>query len=305
MLPAGSEVVAADHASLLELATKADVVIGDWWHRVHVDAEVVQRLTRCRLIQQPSAGYENIDAVAAAAAGIPVANAGPANAGPVAEHAVMAAMACLRFLPAATRAAAEGDWDRQRFLDLDLWDLDERTVGILGMGAIGEAIATRLRPFGSRVIYTKRSRLDPAREAALGVSYRDLEALLSESQVLILTLPLNEETRGMLSAQRLSLLPQGGVVVNVARGNLMDIEALARMLKSGHLRGAALDVFDEEPLPRGHGLDGLPNVLLTPHVAGATAIAKRDIFLNSMANVARVCRGEKPLYVVNQAGLKR
>ena len=304
-LPKGTEVVSADYEKLLELAPRADVVIGDWWHKIHVDAAVISRLGRCRLIQQPSAGYENVDSVAAAAAGIPVANAGPANAGPVAEHAVMAAIACLRFLPEATRAAAEGDWDRQRFLDMDLWDLDQRTVGILGLGAIGEATATRLRAFGCRVIYNKRRRLDPAREETLGVAYRDLEALLAESQVLVLTLPLNDETRGILSGRRLSLLPPGAVIVNVARGHLIDMEALAGMLRSGHLRGAALDVFDEEPLPRGHGLDRLPNVLLTPHVAGATAIAKRDIFLNSIANVARVCAGDEPQYVVNQPVRRR
>ncbi|HEV1998134.1 MAG TPA: NAD(P)-dependent oxidoreductase [Candidatus Dormibacteraeota bacterium] len=299
LLPEGTDVVSADYAKLLELAARADVVIGDWWHNVHVDTAVIARLERCRLVQQPSAGYENIDAEAAAAAGIPVANAGPANAGPVAEHAVMAAIACLRFLPEAIRAAAEGEWDRQRFLDMDLWDLDQRTVGILGLGAIGEALAARLRPFGCKVIYSKRRRLDAAREQGLGVAYRDLESLLSESQVLILTLPLNDETRGILSAERLSLLPQGAVIVNVARGHLMDMDALSGLLRSGHLRGAALDVFDEEPLLHGHGLDTLPNVLLTPHIAGATAIAKRDIFLNSIANVARVCRGEEPLYVVN------
>ena len=298
-LPAGTEVVGADYAGLLELAPRADIVIGDWWHKVRVDAQVIARLGRCRLIQQPSAGFENIDVDAAAAAGIPVANAGPANAGPVAEHAVMAAIACLRFLPEATRAASEGEWDRQRFLDMDLWDLDQRTVGILGLGAVGEAIATRLLPFGSRVIYNKRRRLEPAVEERLRVTYRDLESLLAESQVLIVTLPLNDQTRNILSAGRLALLPAGAVIVNVARGHLVDIDALASLLVSGHLRGAALDVFDHEPLPRGHGLDRLPNVLLTPHVAGATAIAKRDIFRNSMENVARVCRGEEPLYVVN------
>jgi phosphoglycerate dehydrogenase-like enzyme len=300
VLPPGTRVEAADYDGLLALAPRADVVIGDWWHKVRVDGAVIARLKRCRLIQQPSAGFENIDAEAAAAAGIPVANAGPANAAPVAEHAVMGAIACLRFLPEVMRAAAEGEWDRQRFLDMDLGDLNERTVGILGLGAIGEAVATRLRAFGSRVIYNKRHRLDPSREAELGVEFRDLQALLRESQVLVLTLPLNAETRDILTAARLEMLPAGAVIVNVARGHLLDMEALARLLKSGHLRGAALDVFDEEPLPRGHGLDKLPNVLLTPHVAGATAVAKRDIFMNSIANVSRVCLGEAPLYVVNQ-----
>jgi D-3-phosphoglycerate dehydrogenase / 2-oxoglutarate reductase len=299
-LPPGTEVVKADYQQLLELAPAADVVIGDWWHGIKVDAAVIARLARCRLIQQPSAGYENIDADAAAAAGIPVANAGPANSGPVAEHAVMGALACLRFLRQAITEAERGDWVRQEWLDRDLWDLDQRVVGILGLGSIGQAIAVRLKGFGCSVIYHRRTRLDPAEEAALGVSYRELEPLLRQTEVLMIALPLNPQTRGILDRTALAMLPRGAVVVNIARGHLMDMEALAEMLRSGHLRGAALDVFDQEPLPRGHGLDALPNVLLTPHVAGTTAIAKRDILNNSLANVARACRGEEPLYVVNR-----
>jgi D-3-phosphoglycerate dehydrogenase len=298
-VPLGTEVVKADYAELMELAPRADVVIGDWWHAIKIDLPVVARLRRCRLIQQPTAGYENIDAAAAAAAGIPVANAGPANSGPVAEHAVMGALACLRFLRQAITEAERGDWVRQEWLDRDLWDLGERTVGVLGFGAIGQAIAVRLGGFGSNVIYHRRNRLDPTEEAALGVSYRDLEPLLRQSEVLMIALPLNDETRGMLDREALAMLPRGAVVVNIARGHLVDMEALGAMLHSGHLRGAAIDVFDEEPLPRDHGLDLLPNVVLTPHIAGATAISKRDILLNSLSNVARVCRGEAPLYVVN------
>ena len=291
--------VAADYDRLMELAPSADIVVGDWWHKIRVDAPVIARLGRCRLIQQPSAGFENIDAGAAAAAGIPVANAGPANAGPVAEHAIMGALATLRFLRAAITDAEAGEWTRQPWLDRDLWDLDQRTVAILGMGSVGEAIARRLSGFGCRVVYNKRSRLAPEREAELGVSYLELEPLLAAAQVLMLTLPLNDETRGILGRERLEMLPAGAVVVNVARGHLIDMAALGDLLRRGHLRGAALDVFDAEPLPHGHGLDRLPNVILTPHIAGTTAIAKRDILLNSLANVARVCRGEAPLYVVN------
>jgi D-3-phosphoglycerate dehydrogenase len=299
-LPEGTEVVRADRAELLELAPRADIVIGDWTHQVRIDAEVIARLEHCRLIQQPSAGYENVDVDAAAARGVPVANAGPANSAPVAEHAIMGAIACLRFLRLAITEAEAGDWVGQEWLDRDLWDLAERTVGILGMGAIGQAIAERLRGFGCNVLYSKRRPLDAATEQRLGATHRDIDALLRASQVLMVALPLNDQTRGLLDREHLELLPRGAVVVNIARGAIIDTAALGDLLRSGHLRGAALDVFDREPLPAGHGLDSLPNVLLTPHTAGTTAIAKRDILLNSLANVARACRGEAPLYVVNQ-----
>jgi len=212
----------------------------------------------------------------------------------------MGALATLRFLRDAIKDAEAGDWTRQDWLDRDLWDLDQRTVGILGMGSIGEAIAHRLQGFGCTVLYCKRHRLSPAREAELGVEFRELDTLLAASQVLMVTLPLNDQTRGILGRKQLQRLPAGAVIVNVARGHLIDMAALGDLLRSGHLRGAALDVFDQEPPPAGHGLDRLPNVLLTPHIAGTTAIAKRDILLNSLANVARVCRGEEPLYVVNR-----
>jgi phosphoglycerate dehydrogenase-like enzyme len=165
--------------------------------------------------------------------------------------------------------------------------------------------AARLRGFGSTILYNKRGRLDPAREAELGVAYRELDALLRDSQVLMVALPLNDQTRHLLDRERLGMLPRGAVVVNIARGGIIDTPALADLLRSGHLRGAALDVFDEEPLPLGHDLDLLPNVLLTPHIAGITAIAKRDILLNSLANVARACRREDPLYVVNPPADRR
>ncbi|HXO67156.1 MAG TPA: 2-hydroxyacid dehydrogenase [Candidatus Dormibacteraeota bacterium] len=300
-LPPGTRVVRADHEELLALAPDADVIIGDWSHQIHVDRDVIERTTRCRLVQQPSAGYENIDVDAAREKGIPVANAGPANANAVAEHAIMGTLACLKQLREAIADAERGGWDQQRWIDKDLGDLYRRTVGILGFGAIGQAVASRLVGFDCETLYHRRNRLSAADEDRLRVTYTELDHLLRQSEVLILTLPLNPVTRGIISAERLAELPKGAIVVNVSRGGIVDERALADALRSGHLGGAALDVFSVEPLPVGHDLGSLPNVVLTPHIGGATAQSKRNILMNSIGNVSRVVRGEPPQFVVNGA----
>jgi D-3-phosphoglycerate dehydrogenase len=298
-LPEGSRVVRAGYDEMLALAPEAEVIIGDWTHAIPVDRAVIEGTTRCRLIQQPTAGYENVDLDAADQKGIPVANAGPANAVAVAEHAVMGIIACLRHLREAITDAEHGGWDQQRWIDRDLDDLYQRSVGILGLGATGTALARRLKGFEAQTLYFKRHRLDPVEEQELAVTYIERDELLRRSQVLVLTLPLTPDTRSLMNAERLSMLPRGAVVVNVSRGAIVDEAALSEALRSGRLGGAALDVFEEEPLPPGHPLANLPNVILTPHIAGVTAQAKRNILINSIGNVARVLCGEAPEFVVN------
>ena len=304
VLPGGTRVVKVGQEGLLDMAAEATVIIGDWEHQVRIDRAVIEQAARCRLIQQPSAGYENIDVDAASEAGIPVANAGPANSAAVAEHAIMLALACLRHLPEALTEGERGDWSQADWIDRDLPELGSRSVGILGLGSIGREVALRLRLFGCELLYSKRNRLEPADEAALGARYLDLESLLSQSEILVICLPLTADTRGLLDRARLQRLPQGAVVINIARGDVMDYGALADLLRDGHLGGAGLDVFPVEPPPRGHELAGLPNTLLTPHYAGATQQAKRNILVNSIDNVNAVLRGEEPRFIVNEVRRK-
>jgi D-3-phosphoglycerate dehydrogenase len=304
-LPAGTRVIRVDADEVVAAVPEAVVIIGDWEHRVRITREVAEAAVRCRLIQQPSAGYENIDIAAAAEAGIPVANAGPANAGAVAEHAIMGILGTLRQLREAISDAERGGWDQARWIEKDLPDLAGRTVGLLGFGSIGQAIAERLRPFGCNTIYHRRHRLDPGAEERLGASYADLDDLLRRSDVVVVALPLNDDTRHLLSAERLAMLPAGAVVVNVARGDIVDEAALREALTAGRLGGAAIDVFTTEPLPEGHPFGDLPNVILTPHIAGATAGSKRNILLNSLGNITRVLQGEDPQYVVNGVASRR
>src|ERR1700694_2716772 len=161
-LPPGTRVGRADHEELLALAPDADVIIGDWSHQIHVDREVIERTTRCRLVQQPSAGDENIDVEAGRGEGVP-----GANATAVAEHAIRGTLACLKQLREAIDDAERGGWDQQRWIDKDLGDLYRRTVGILGFGAGGQAVASRLTGFECETLYHRRTRLSAADEDRL------------------------------------------------------------------------------------------------------------------------------------------
>ena len=305
-LPEGSRALRAESEDeLLALAPEADIIVGDWSHRIHIRREALAAAVKCRLVQQPTAGYEHIDIEAAADLGIPVANAGDANASAVAEHAIMLLLGCIKQLRGQVADAEAGGWVQQRWIDKDLGDLGQATVGILGLGAIGKAIAVRLRGFGTKVLYNKRAQLDAATEAELGVEFAPVEALLSRCDALVVTLPLNSETRGMIGAAEIARMPAGAILVNVARGPIVAEDAMVAALESGKLGGAGLDVYDVEPLPPGHRLAGLPNVLLTPHVGGATAHSKRMIMINSFANIGRVVRGEDPEFVVNRVAARR
>ena len=295
----GALVVKAGQDDLVEAVPGALVIVGDWEHRVRIGADVIAAARVCRLVQQPTAGYENVDAEAARKAGIPVANAGPANAVAVAEFALMAAIGGLRRMREAIRDAETPGWAQTDWIQKDLRQLSGCTVGILGLGSVGTALAERLRAFGPRVFYSKRARLEPARETELGVQFLELDELLRQSDILVIAVPLNDATRGLLGRERLQLLPPDALVVNVARGDIMDYSALADLLRSGRLAGAALDVFPTEPPGNIGELTALPNVLLSPHIAGVTRESKRAILVNSLANIQRVIDGKAPEYVVN------
>jgi len=144
-------------------------------------------------------------------------------------------------------------------------------VGVVGLGDIGRAFAARVRAFGADVRYHQRTRLAPEVEAALGVAYRPLDALIAEVDVLSLHLPHTPATERMIDAARLAAMKPGAILINVARGGLVDEAALDAALRSGHLGGAGLDVFDVEPIPHDHPLLGAPNVVLSPHVGAAPA----------------------------------
>jgi phosphoglycerate dehydrogenase-like enzyme len=284
---------------LIAAVADADVMIGDYTFNTELDAEVMKAAAPCLLIQQPSVGYQHIDVDAAATEGIPVANVAGANSIGVAEHTIMAALALLKKLMMQHEKTRAAEWAQDEMATHGVFELFGKTLGIIGMGRIGFEVAARAKAFGCNIIYYDIKPLSAEQEAELGVSARTLEGLLAEADVITLHAPLTPETEGMLDAERLALMKPAAVLVNVARGGLVDESALAAALRQGALAGAAVDVFSTEPVLGDNPILSAPNTVLTPHTAGATNESRLRIIGVAMDNVAGVLEGKVPQHIVN------
>ncbi|MEB2837265.1 MAG: 2-hydroxyacid dehydrogenase [Desulfurococcales archaeon] len=286
-----------------EALRRADVVIGDYTFQMKIDEDLCSAMEKVRLIQQPSTGFDHIDVEACRRRGIPVANAGGANAVSVAEYTIMAALALLKRLVYAHERTREGAWPQWELMDMGTYDLYGRTWGIIGLGRIGREVTRRLKPWGVRILYHDKARMRDLEEE-LGVEYRTLRRLLRESDVVSIHVPLTPETRGMIGERELRAMKPGAILVNPSRGELVDEEALAKALREGWIGGAAVDVYSREPPGSDHPLirlarEGGVNLIVTPHIAGANSDARQRIVRFSVENVLRVLMGGEPEAVVN------
>ena len=242
----------------------AGVAEADAWivrNRTQVRGAALAAAKRVRVVGRLGVGLDNIDTEACAARGIEVIPATGANAESVAEYVVTAALLLLRGAYFSTRAVEAGTWPRQTLSQGR--EASGKAMGIVGYGSIGRLTAQKALALGMRVVTH-----DPL--VADTPHARPLEALLAESDVVSLHVPLTEATRGLLDARRLGLMKRDAILVNTARGGIVDEAAVATMLREGRLGGAALDVFEDEPLAAGSPLAGAPRLLLTPHIAGVT-----------------------------------
>jgi len=280
-------------AAVREQLPDVDIVVADWSGRLRLGAEEAALGGHLRLIQQPGVGISFIDVDAWAEAGVPVANTPGGNAASVAEWAVAAAANLCRSIGWADAEMRSGRWPQESILRRDARDLGERRVGLVGFGDINRRCAALFQAFGCEVAYTSRRP-----DAGSALRHRALDDLLSKSDVLVVAVPLTDRTRGLIGARELALLPPEALVVNVARGPVVDEAALAASIRSRSVAGAALDVFAAEPLDPASELFGLDNVVLSPHIAGGSSTARQRMFRMTGDNVARVCRGETPLWTV-------
>lgn len=275
----------------------ADVVLADWTSTHRVAGDVLEALApTCQLVQVMGAGVDSVDVEGCAAAGVPVASGAGLNAVAVAEWCVWGAIGALRQLSAAETSLREGRWDQ---LGSARYELAGKTVGLVGMGDIGVACCPRFAAFDVDLRYWTRRRRSPDREAELGVSWSELDDLIRASDVLVFVIALTDETRQLLSADRIATLKPSAVVVNAARGEVVDEGALAEALAQGRLHGAAVDVFSQEPPPPHHPLLSPEPVTVTPHLAGASVEATGRIAQRAFDNVGRALRGEQPEGLVN------
>jgi (S)-sulfolactate dehydrogenase len=254
-------------AELLALVADVDALIVR--NRTQVNAEVLEHAPRLRVLGRLGVGLDNLDMAGCAARGIEVLPATGANADAVAEYVLFAAGLLLRGAFFCSGDTGAGKWPRGRMSEGH--ELGGKTLGIVGFGSIGQTVAAKARAFGLAV--AAHDPLLPADAPAwrvLGARRCGLDELLDVADVVTLHLPLDQDTRGFFGRERLVRMKRGAILVNTARGGIVDDAALAALVKSGHLAGAAIDVFEREPLPAGSPLAGIPNLLLTPHIAGVT-----------------------------------
>ncbi|TCZ58636.1 lactate dehydrogenase [Roseicella aquatilis] len=263
-----------------------------------IDAGFYRRAPRLRLYQLLSAGYDTVDIAAARAAGIPVCNNGGANSTAVAEHAIMLMLAACRRLVWQHESVAAGRWRGNDLAGTRLFELRDKTLGIVGLGAIGRKVARLANAFGMRVQYYDIRRVSEAEEDALTVRFRLLGEILRTSDIVSLHVPLTPATRHMIGAAELAAMRPTAYLINTCRGPVVEEAALVAALAEGRIAGAGLDVFDQEPPAADHPLFRLKNVVLTPHFAGPTWDNQQARFRNAFDNCQRVARGEAPLWVI-------
>jgi len=299
LLPEGYTLITGDAreggAALAEKAKDCDAIIGFIFKLPPEVWEVASG--RVKLIHTLSAGYDEIELDKARESGIPVCTNGGANAISVAEHTIMLMLAMYRRLPDLVAMTRSGSW-RKMMGESRYYELAGKTVGIVGMGRIGQEVAKRLKNWSTTIVYYDVFRRSASEEAALDLSFRPLDDVFSEADVVTLHTPLMAETADLVNRERLNRMKRTAVLVNAARGGLVDEEALIEALNEGKILGAALDTLKEEPPPSDHPLMHHPNTIITPHVAGPTWDSWPRRFANAYENCGRIARGEKPLWIV-------
>ncbi len=267
--------------------------------------EIIERAERLKVISCHSAGYDHVDVKAATERGIYVTKVAGVLSEAVAEFAVGLTIALLRKITYADRFIRAGKWDSHRTVWSGFKEIETvygKKVGILGMGAIGEAIARRMKAMGTEIFYWSRSR-KPDIEEEVNARYLPIDKLLRESDIVILALPATKETYHIINEERLKLL-EGKYLVNIGRGTLVDEKALVEAIEGGNLKGYATDVFENEPVEEHELFKHEWETVLTPHYAGLSKEAMEDMGFQAVKNLLTVLRGEVPETLVNREVVK-
>lgn len=279
---------------LARLAADADVLFAA---TRRVDAATLRLAPRVRFVQKGGIGYDNIDVAALNATGVLAAYTPKAPTIPTAEHTIALMFALSKRIAMADRATRSGHWNQAELMQVGIGDIQGSTIGLIGLGSIGTAVAERLVAFGPRLLYTKRQRAAPDLEAKLSVQYVGLGELLAASDIVSLHVPLSESTHGLIGEAALARMRSGALLINTSRGEVVDEAALRRAIESGHLGGAALDVLVDER-DGGNPFADLPQVIVTPHVGGPSRAGTRRMIGESVANIKRYLAGEMPVDLI-------
>ncbi|AEC52127.1 glyoxylate reductase [Pyrococcus sp. NA2] len=271
-----------------------------------IDREVLDNAPRLRIIANYAVGYDNIDVEEATKRGIYVTNTPDVLTDATADLAFALLLATARHVVKGDKFVRSGEWKRRGVAWHPKWflgyDVYGRTIGIIGFGRIGQAIARRAKGFNMRILYYSRTR-KPEAERELNAEFKPLEELLRESDFVVLAVPLTKETMYMINEERLKLMKRNAILINVARGKVVDTKALIRALKERWIAGAGLDVFEEEPY-YDEELFSLDNVVLTPHIGSASFGAREGMAELVARNLIAFKRGEIPPTLVNREVIK-
>jgi D-3-phosphoglycerate dehydrogenase len=283
-LPVGSS-----WRDLLKYSEEADAFITRGF--VKIPREVLKKAARLRVIGVHGAGVDHIDVDFARERDIKILRKPAALTDTVAEFTIALMLSLLRKIPAADAAVRKGEWDK-KYSDLVGTDLMDKTVGIIGLGLIGSAVAKRLKAFDVNLVYCKRSR-NSELEKRLGIKYATFKQLLTSSDIISIHVPSTAETRHMISDEEFRQMKPGVYIVNTSRGAVIEEKALCNALVSGKVAGAALDVFESEPIRPDSPLNTLANVVLTPHLAASSKEALRRMSVAIAEEVTRILLHEE------------
>ncbi|AGB05387.1 phosphoglycerate dehydrogenase-like oxidoreductase [Aciduliprofundum sp. MAR08-339] len=251
-----------------------------------VRKDMIDAAKNLKAIGRAGVGLDNVDVEYAKSKGIKVINTPGATSISVAELTIGLILAVMRKIAYADREMRRGSWPKKKCKGIEMYG---KTLGIIGIGRIGREVAKRAKAFGMRIVYYDVYRPDENTEKELGLEYRDLDTLISEADVITLHVPLVPETKHLINAERISKMKDGAIIINAARGGIVDEDALYDALKSGKLYGAALDVYENEPLKESK-LFELDNVVLTPHIGAQAKEGQTRAGLEVAKKIAEVLR---------------
>jgi D-3-phosphoglycerate dehydrogenase len=299
---AGGELVVAENLPTEQALGACEDADGILFRRIEIDAAMIKRFQRCKIIVRYGVGTDNIDVAAATRAKIIVGHVPTYCTDEVSSHAIALLLACIRKVVSTQRKMEQGGWDVHRADPI--YRMAGRTLGIVGFGNIGRAVAQKLTGWGLRIIaydpFFEKSRVD-----ALRVQFVDLETLCRESDYVSLHCPLLPETRHLINRRTLSLMKPGAILINTARGPVVDSGALLSALDGNRLSAAALDVFEEEPLGLDSPLRHHSRLVITDHTAWYSEESQMQLQRTAAEEIARVCTGDLPRSLANPEVLYR
>ena len=274
--------------ALLREVSDADYILAGG--RLKITREVLDNAARLKMIQRSGVGLDALDLEAIKEKGLPLYVNQGVNAESVAEHALLLILACLRKLPTVNRNTKNGVWKKQE-QGIQTAELKGKTVGIVGMGNIGKTLVGLLKPFHVKILYYNLFQLPSEYEQENNMRFVELDELLENSDIVTIHCALTDETRHLLNRDTLRKMKDGAILINTARGEIVDSAALADALKCGKLTFAALDVHEQEPILEDYPLKYIDNVILTPHIGGVTADSFKCMMRDAFRNIECFAQG--------------